>query len=587
MKIYFALSSSIAFLLTASCSRARTGADSAPFEILVHKNVSGWAPFALLATRNRAGRNSTVNPDGIHLRRAAFKESGLKIKWSIEGINGRDTSIANNNLRYEPSDQGLCAGNGFFMHTVNCATQVYNAKTGKPLTNVISTNEFFHFPPEWDDKTKSWGKYATDPSCHYDPDTDRWFHVVAHIEVNPVTRDFTGPNYLNLAVSKSGDPTGKWDIYRIPATNDGTEGTPNHQCDAVFCVGDFPQFGMNKDGIFITTNEYSLFNEPFYGAQVYAISKPDLVDGKDSITAYLFDTHVDPWKPVGTEYGGTVWPAKSAGTQFDKHQKGTQYFVSGNAEWDISSTHINIWALTNTQSLQSSTPALKLTNIAVKSQYYEIPPPSVQKEGSIPLGKSNYSATKAGAIDTLDARILDVRFADGKLWAVLCTGTTVSRQKQAGVAWFILVPSVSKAGVTAKMLKQGVLAMKGESLVVPTVGVTTNGKGIIGFTRVGKKLYPSQGYASIDAVSGVGPVSMSAMGNAPNDGYKEYQEHNGVIRPRWGDYSAAAIDGKYVYIVNGYIEQGKCSVKEFMATECNRTRSFWVNWSSRITKTKL
>ncbi len=85
--------------------------------------------------------------------------------------------------------------------------------------------------------------------------------------------------------------------------------------------------------------------------------------------------------------------------------------------------------------------------------------------------------------------------------------------------------------------------------------------------------------ASIDAVAGVGEISLVAPGNAPTDGFTEYGS-----RPRWGDYGAAAVDGDSIFLANEYIQQGPCTGSEFLATDCNGTRTFYANWSTRITR---
>ena len=70
--------------------------------------------------------------------------------------------------------------------------------------------------------------------------------------------------------------------------------------------------------------------------------------------------------------------------------------------------------------------------------------------------------------------------------------------------------------------------------------MTGSGRGIIGFTRVGEGLFPSQGYASIDDKAGVGEVHMIAEGGSTQHGFTEYPPIGGN-RPRWGDYGASAV----------------------------------------------
>ncbi|HEX6386299.1 MAG TPA: hypothetical protein VF177_16630, partial [Anaerolineae bacterium] len=539
-------------------------------------------------------------------------KSNPQIIFSFEGVNHRDSRLAfdGNQFSLEPADQGLCAGNGYIMETVNAALQVYNGGTGAPVSRVLALNEFYGFPPAIDRSTSplTFGPFTFDISCHYDPDSNRWFHLAVDLDQDPATGDFTGKNYLDLAVSTSGDPTGEWNVYRIPGINDGTEGTPDHDCAGGPCFADFPHIGVDKNGVYITTNEFPLFEAGFTGAQVYAISKSALVNGANTISVYLFDTSREAWRVREGEPGFTVWPALSAARQFAGAQGGTEYFVSSNAVFDDAngdSEEIIVWALSNTKSLDSANAELRLTRTIVPSIRYAVPANSVQKEGTFPLGECLNDTSGAffgtncglalfglppqnvsiGTIDTGDSRVLDVRYANGKLWAVLGTAAEVEGEQRTGVGWFVLNPSVSNAGVSATIRKQGILALQGESLAYPTVGVTASGRGIIGFTRVGENLHPSQGYASIDDVAGVGPVHMAAEGNSVQDGFTEYPPIGGN-RPRWGDYGAAAVDGNTVYLAGQYIEQPPCTLEEFINTgfTCFETRTVFANWSTRVTR---
>lgn len=57
-------------------------------------------------------------------------------------------------------------------------------------------------------------------------------------------------------------------------------------------------------------------------------------------------------------------------------------------------------------------------------------------------------------------------------------------------------------------------------------------------------------YIPIDAIAGAGDVVVAAEGKGPLDDFGEY----GGNRRRWGDYSAAAVDGNEVTFVSNYIE---------------------------------
>src|SRR5262249_32061458 len=150
------------------------------------------------------------------------------------------------------------------------------------------------------------GPFVTDPSCLYDAATGRWFLVVLTLDSLPRLvdglQDFTGTNHLDLAVSNTSDPLGAWTIYRLPVQDDGTAGTPDHRCspgnkvdpnrtNPKACFGDYPHMGSDANGIYLTTNEYSFFGPEFHGAQIYALSKAQLVALSPSVTVTQFDTH--------------------------------------------------------------------------------------------------------------------------------------------------------------------------------------------------------------------------------------------------------------------------------------------------------
>src|SRR5260370_3252736 len=225
------------------------------------------------------------------------------------------------------------------------------------------------------------GPFATDPSCYYGKDTNRWFAVMLTIDVfakndpahNIRGGDFTGTNHLDLAVSNTSNPTGSWTIYRIPVQDDGTQGTHNHHCTGIApfgqattptnpnaCMGDLPHLGAAANGIYLPTNEYAFFGTDFHGAQIYALSKSALASLAASVAVTQFDTH-------GADSGNsgfTIWPATAPAGLNSTAKGGTEYFMSSNAAAEAHgngstvgprrSDQLLVWSLTNTSSLASS-----------------------------------------------------------------------------------------------------------------------------------------------------------------------------------------------------------------------------------------
>jgi hypothetical protein len=164
-------------------------------------------------------------------------------------------------------------------------------------------------------------------------------------------------------------------------------------------------------------------------------------------------------------------------------------------------------------------------------------------------------------IDANDSRMQQVMFANGKLWGALDTALNPGGGGQrAGIEWFIVNPSASK------VVMQGYLGAANHDFTYPAIGVTASGRGVMAFTDVGDSTYPSAAMSPIDASVGVGPWSdiSGASGAAADDGFSGYKAQNfpDPIRPRWGDYGAASVEGNSVWIASEYIA-GACNYSDW------------------------
>jgi hypothetical protein len=545
---------------------------------------------------------------------------GTELALSVNGLTHRDQRLANggNQFSLEPPDQALCVGNGFAVEAVNSALRVRGAN-GQALTGVQDLNTFFGYPAAINRTTGAIGPNVIDPVCHYDPDHQRFVVAITTLFVDP-DGDFNGKNTIDLAVSNTGNPTGTWTIYHVPAQNDGTDGTPNHGCkddDDVSpgpCFQDYPHIGGDANGIYITTNEYDLFGPNYNAAQVFAFSKAQLAAHPAVITM----TPVENLSVDGSP-GFTVWPATSPAGQYATDAGGTEYMLSSIAG-DGSETgnptgtarRIGVWALTNTSSLNSPSPALGVTSRLVNSATYVFPPRSNQKPGDIPLGECINDTTTPTRFgpgcwqlfflpadepahdevesmpDSNDTRMQQTWFVNGQLWGALDTAVRVDGELKAGVAWFQVTPKINGADkVQAKVTQQGYLALAGNNLTYPAIAMGTNGKGVMAFTVMGDDHYPSAAYATLDASGAVGPIRIAAAGLGPDDGFTSYKAFVGdPPRTRWGDYGAAVTDGTSIWIASEYIGQ-TCTLAQYLSGtvgSCGGTRTSLANWYTRISK---
>ena len=589
---------------------------------------SGSAPTGANAPTLPVNRSESAgkSESGSNAGQSNKKDSNPSVLTSFDGLNhfAQRTANGGNQFSLEPPDQGLCSGNGYVLETVNDVLAIYD-QAGNKLKGPVDLNTFYGYLPAINRTTGARGQFVTDPSCYYDVATQRWFHVVLTLEVFPANGRFRGPNHLDLAVSQTANPLGAWNVYRVPVQDDGTQGTPNHGCSTGpypvkpdnpnACLGDYPHIGADANGFYITTNEYSFFGPEFIAAQVYAFSKQALAAGSANVAV----TQITTTNMVrGNQAGFTVWPASTPNGQFDDSGKGTEYFLSSNAADEVNplqnrtSSNIVVWALTNTESLNSASPNVSLSNAVLRVKRYAAPPLSNQKAGPTPLRDcindttTPVSPTLTGcwrrlfgaepphnevisSIDSNDTRMQQVTFANGVVYGALDTALKINGKTQAGIEWFAVEPHLSSSGVRGQVKNQGYVGLANTNLTYPALGVNENGAGVMAFTQVGTNDFPSAAYASFTLEKGVGSIHVVAAGVGPDDGFTGYAAYNAPnpVRTRWGDYGAAVVDGSNIWIASEYIGQSCTYAQWFADTNCGGTRTALANWDTRITKLAL
>jgi hypothetical protein len=567
------------------------------------------------------------------VKAANVKAAGAEIAATFAGLNHRDNRLANNGNQFssEPPDQALCVGPNAVLEGVNTVLRVYD-KAGNPISPTISYNEFFNYSPAINRTTGEFGAFLTDPVCHFDADSGRFFMAVLTLDQDPVNGQFTGKNRLDIAVSASDDPTGQWFLYKLPVQNDGTEGTPDHHCDPevtpppgmtnpAACIGDFPHIGTDNNGVFLTNNEYSFFGDgteggfAYTGAQIYAFSKSQLIAGATSPTMVSFESPV-----LGPFRSFTVWPAISPAGQASNDSGGTEFFLSstlgdGSETGNLAPTEnrIGVWAITNTSSIDSATPNLRLSNKLIKADTYTLPPKATQKDGPTPLRdciNDNTDFFGPGVpcwalffdppapphadltdMDSSDTRMNQVIYTGGRLFGAIGTGVNVGGSTRAGVLWVNVEPKVKKGALKdAETKKSGYIAVKGNDLTYPALGVSSSGKVVIAATLTGNDHYPS---ASYTVVSDNKPtVKIISEGVGPDDGFTGYAAFVGdPPRPRWGDYGAVAMDGDTLWLASETIEQS-CTLDEYIGDgsaigSCGGTRTALANWGTRVSSLNI
>lgn len=510
----------------------------------------------------------------------------------------------------EPPDQGLCVGKHFVLESVNSVLRVFDGRA-RPLTDPIPLSQFYGYPPVYNQTTGEFSSITFDISCYYDPDTQRWFHVAVTTDLDPQTGAYAGPNRLDIAVSQGPNPLGMWNYWAIPTQNDGSEGTPNHHCAGV-CFADYPHIGADRNGFYITTNEFGIPTFKFKGANLYAISKHQLAAGKEHPTIVQFETLSNPF---GTS-AFRLWPAVSPEGVYENRAGGSEYLVSNVECATCNGEHrLIVWALTNSSSLDGSkpTPALSGTVLGVRP-YSVVGRLAEQRRGHIPLGECindtsivtpygkgcwTYIFLNEPAHNEKESKldpgsdIKQVYFSAGRLWTTQSTTVTVGGERKTGAAYYILHPSISGGGdLSASVEREGQFGVADNNVLHTAIAATSEGRGAISFTLSGEDYYPSAAYALIDLKHGLGKIRIASAGVGPVDGFTGYAAFGPPFQ-RFGDYGAAAVQGRNIWMATEYIGQ-TCTLRQYLVNTpasplftCGKTRTRSANWGTRISQIRL
>jgi hypothetical protein len=485
------------------------------------------------------------------------------------GLTHFDQRTANggNQFSLEPPDQAICAGNGFVMEAVNNAIRVYD-QFGNPVTPVEAMSTFFGLADEFNRTTGVVGPFVSDPRCAYDKDTQRWF-VIELMNDDGDNVGTTGRNFNLIAVSQTSDPRGAFTVFKYDVTDDGLGGTSNHAgCP---CFGDQPLLGFDRYGVYESTNEFSATD--FNGAQLYAISKRGLANAADGSSSTLpVVVHIDASQQLAP-FGGLSYTIQPA-TGRSESSNGVEYFLSalqfGNPGYETYDNRIAVWALTNTRSLSSRSPSLALSFEVISSETYGQPDPVDQRPGPTPL--ADLVGEPLEQLQSNDDRMNQVVYSNGLLFGAVNSKLSVRGADQTGIAWFAVRPTLTRGAVHGQVVRQGYVAVAGNTVMFPAIGQGSEDRGAMVFTLVGPDYFPSAAFVRLGE-SGTSAVRIAGAGVEPDDGFTAYAGVVGVAGPaRWGDYSAAASDGENLWLATEYIPGG--------------TRTVLANWGTYITKVK-
>jgi hypothetical protein len=464
-------------------------------------------------------RASLSAGEGAAAAAAATSSPGV----NFNGVSSRDSQFTNYNAEFEPPDQGLCEGNGFILEPVNSAYRIYRT-TGKSIRGPFNINDLFNV---------GGAEFTSDPRCWFDPSTETWFATILFLSANGKRSS------LLIAVRHAPDPLGLWNEYSIDTTDEGRgNGCP--------CFGDQPRIGIDQTNLYVTADEFSIAGNQFFGSEMWAIDKADLVAGKP-LTHFVRFTGLTP------AAGGTVAPMPALSTG-----KPNAEYMLGALNSGQGSHQISVWAMTN-RGLVGKGGIPTLTSTVINSEAYANPPAALQKGSKSKLNPD-------------DDRMQQTEFTGGTVWGELTTAVRPAGDSRvrAGGAWFQVRPRLGQAGIAgAWIVRQGYIASAGQYLLYPAVQPDAAGNAAAVFTLSSRSRFPSAAFATLKAgARNFGAPVVAASGTGP------YYRHS----TRWGDYSFA---------VPSTISHAAWLATEYIPPKSSQTTNRQQNWGTRVFEVPL
>ncbi len=390
-----------------------------------------------------------------------------------------------NQSGFIPPDTTGAIGNNHFVELLNGRYAVYN-KTGNGNSNAAIGSPLFSSTLDqfWTDAgVADYTASTFDPRLVFDPSSQRWFAAAAD---NPTNLSPVGDikNNFLLAVSKSANPLEGWTGFKIPG--DPTRFT------------DFPTLGLNKDGVFLGSNNFGRNNA--FDVSLVSIPKADLLLATPTIANLKQFNGLD-----FNIRGATPHPVVDFGS-------GGNGIVITNADDGSDIRRTNIINPASGASATLST----TTNIAVTP--YNLPPGATQPDGTTNL-------------DAGDNRFGTTTYKVGNsIWLV----HTVESGGRAALRWYEL------DATTNAINQSGTVGDADHDYFFPSIAANEFGNVVIGFSRSGLSEFASSYAIAGNTVGGV--TTFDATPTLLKAGVDDYFRDFDSGVNRWGDYSATMVD---------------------------------------------
>ena len=382
----------------------------------------------------------------------------------------------NDNNNSIPPDVNGAAGPNHLMITLNTEVRIMD-RDGNPISTV-NTGAFWHSVPGAGD--------SFDPKIIYDAYENRWIFLMPSSSNAALSR-------LLVGVSENSDPTGNWFLYVFD-----TDPNDTHWFD-------YPNFGFNKNWIVVTGN---MFGGGFGYTSLFVLDKWDLYNNSPVADYSRFEIYD----------GFTLVPAFT----YDTIEE--DIYIVNNAGGNINGKgYLNLWRVTGGYENE------QIENLGL----IEIADP--WNNGSYANG-GNF-APQLGSdekINTVDARMENMIYRNGKLWCVHHIYLPVGNPTRCSVQWFELA-------LDGTILQRGRVDDEFGNMcyAFATIAVNSREDMMIGYASFSPEQYASGSYSFSYAND---PQNMLRDSYQFIDGFAPYYKTFGAERNRWGDYTGTVVD---------------------------------------------
>lgn len=400
------------------------------------------------ATRSLAPQRSAVSPDTPR---------------TLSGFNGLDDDLTST-----PPDSHGAVGPRHVMTALNSEVLIQD-RQGRALSRVI-IEDFW--------RPTGTITSAFDPRVFYDRARDRWVFCTL---AEPQSTN----SLLLMGVSQTGDPTGRWSLYRIPGEFNGA-------------WTDYPTMALSGPWVIVTTNRFSLTSDRFTQAGIFVFTKDDLYNGRGTFRTFTDviasapvqdDTRTDRVALIASANGprGFIRVSEIRGAP------GDETFVANVTGFTIADT----WAFTPPD--QNFAPQLDST----------------------------------ARLDLGDDRMQQCVMRGTTIWCAHNVFLPVATPTRGAVQWLEIAVNASGYGLT----RTGRIEDPNVSFAYPGIAVNRNNDVLIGYTRFSDRQFPS---ANFSFRAGTDPPGQFQADTVFKQGESAYRSR--TSRNRWGDYSVAIVD---------------------------------------------